>query len=655
MRKLFDFPGGVHPEQNKQQSNPGTILDLPLPQRLLIPLSQHIGAPAKPVVKLGEQVYKGQLIAQAAGFISASVHAPSSGTISAIEAFPVAHASGLEAMCIELQTDGQDSWHEGISSADADTLDNQRIRQRMQDAGIAGMGGAGFPSSAKLATDKPIHTLLINGVECEPYITADDTLMQVHSPDIISGANLLLRLLEQAKCIIVIEDNKPQAITAMQQAASEHADIEILVIPTKYPSGGEKQLIENVTGKQVPKGGIPADLGILCQNVATVKAISDAVYLGQPSIERIVTVTGNGVKQPGNYRIRIGTSVDYVLQQCQADAQASPVILGGPMMGFQLPSIQVPLVKTSNCLIVPDQQELPSKDTSMACIRCGQCEVACPAQLLPQQLYWLAKSDAFDKIEQYNLMDCIECGACAYVCPSQIPLVQHYRYAKGMVRQQAAEARQAEHAKQRFESREQRLLDEVNAKEERRKARAVAAAAAQAAKRAENPDAEDPVVAAKARLAAKQAAAASETPKKTAEAEAPASHKDLKTAAAIVRTKLKKASKAFADAQAAGHDNTDKLQAMVTELEQRSEAAAKALADFEANLGLDPEAEKLAQVAWAKANAQVRKLTKAAPDESASDADKAEHQTTLAKAQASLDQAKAHLDSIKNPSQEAKS
>ena len=655
MRKLFDFPGGVHPAQNKQQSNPGKVLELPLPQRLLVPLSQHIGAPAKPVVKVGEQVQKGQLIAQATGFISASVHAPSSGTISAIDAFPVAHASGLEAMCIELQTDGQDTWHQDIGSADANTLDDQQIRQRMQAAGIAGMGGAGFPSSAKLATDKPIHTLLINGVECEPYITADDTLMQVHSADIIAGANLLLRLLDQAKCIIVIEDNKPQAITVMQQAALEHTDIEILVIPTKYPSGGEKQLIENVTGKQVPKGGIPADLGILCQNVATVKAINDAVYLGQPSIERIVTVTGNGVKQPGNYRIRIGTSVDYVLQQCQAETHANPVILGGPMMGFQLPNTQVPLVKTSNCLIVPDPQELPGKDTSMACIRCGQCEVACPAQLLPQQLYWLAKSDAFDKIEQYNLMDCIECGACAYVCPSQIPLVQHYRYAKGMVRQQAAETRQAEHAKLRFESREQRLLDEVNAKEERRKARAAAAAAAQAAKRAENPGAEDPVAAAKARLAEKKAAEASAPPKKAAEVQVPANHKDLKTAAAIVRTKLKKASKAFADAQAAGHDNTDKLQAMVTELEQRSEAAAKALADFESNMSLDPEAEKLAQVAWAKANAQVRKLTKAAPDESASDTEKSEHQTALTAAQATLDQAKAHLDSIKNPSQEAKS
>jgi electron transport complex protein RnfC len=667
MRKLFDFPGGVHPAQNKHQSKPGKVLTLPLPQRLLVPLSQHIGTPAKPLVAIGEQVYKGQLIAQASGNISASVHAPSSGIVSAIEAFPVAHASGLEALCIELQTDGQDTWHSAIGTADADDLDDQQVRQRMLDAGIAGMGGAGFPSSAKLSTDKPIHTLLINGVECEPYITADDTLMQVHSADIIAGAKLLLRLLNQAQCIIAIEDNKPEAITAMQQAAAEHTHIEILVIPTKYPSGGEKQLIENVTGKQVPKGGIPADLGILCQNVATVKAISDAVHLGQPSIERIVTVTGNGVKQAGNYLIRIGTSVDYVLQQCQADSKARAVILGGPMMGFQLPSTQVPLVKTSNCLIVPDQHELPTNDTSMACIRCGQCEVACPAQLLPQQLYWLAKSDAFDKIEQYNLKDCIECGACAYVCPSQIPLVQHYRYAKGMLRQQAEEARQAEHAKIRFEAREQRLLDAVNAKEEKRKARAAAAAAAQAAKRAaaangDQADLVDPVAAAQARIASKKAASEQTTAADKSESTATqnnntaipeASHKDLKTAAAIVRTKLKKASKAFADAQAAGHENTPKLQAMVVELEQRSAAAASALAEFESQLGLDPAAQKQAQVAWAKANAEVRKLTKNAPDDAASDTDQAAYADALASANQALAQAQAHLDSINNPNQEA--
>ena len=669
MSKLFDFPGGVHPPQNKLQSKPGKVFELPLPQRLLVPLSQHIGAPAQPIVAVGERVYKGQLIAQAKGIISASVHATSSGTISAIGSFPVAHTSGLEALCIELQTDGQDAWHKDIASADPEQLDDQQVRQRMLDAGIAGMGGAGFPSSAKLATDKPIHTLLINGVECEPYITADDTLMQLHSTDIIAGAKLLLRLLDQAKCIIVIEDNKPDAITAMQQAAADYADIEILVIPTKYPSGGEKQLIENVTGKQVPKGGIPADLGILCQNVATVKAINDAVCLGQPSIERIVTVTGNSVKQAGNYRIRIGTSVDYLLQQCQAETSANPVILGGPMMGFQLPSTQDPLVKTSNCLIVPDPQELSSQDTSMACIRCGQCEVACPAQLLPQQLYWLAKSDAFDKLEQYNLMDCIECGACAYVCPSQIPLVQHYRYAKGMLRQQAGETRQAEHAKIRFEAREQRLQDAINAKEEKRKARAEAAAAAQAAKRAaaatgDQAAAADPVAAAQARIASKKAAAqnnaaadqqATPTTDDTQTTTPVASHKDLKTAAAIVRTKLKKASKAYADAQAAGHENTAKLQAMVVDLEQRAATAASALAEFESKLGLDPEAEKQAQIAWAKANAQVRKLTKQAPNEDATDSEKAAHAEALAAAQKSLAQAQIHLDSIISPKQETNS
>ncbi|MDP6968752.1 MAG: electron transport complex subunit RsxC [Gammaproteobacteria bacterium] len=653
MSQLFDFPGGVHPPANKQISKPGQIFELPLPEQLLIPLAQHIGAPAEPTVKAGDLVNKGQLIAKAKGSTSAHIHAPTSGTISNIDAYPIAHASGLKETCIALQADGKDTWHTAITQADPSMLDIQQIDQRIAAAGIIGMGGAGFPSSAKLATKKPIQTLIINGVECEPYITADDTLMQLESQAIIKGACLLLRLLPTAKCILVIEDNKPQAIAAMREAA-EHSAIEVVVIPTKYPSGGEKQLIQNITGKQVPKGGIPADLGVLCLNVATVKAIYDAVYLGRPSIDRITTVTGNGVKQPGNYRILVGTSVDFLLSHCQADTSASQVVLGGPMMGFQLPDLQVPLIKTSNCLIVPDAQELPASNSPMACIRCGQCELACPAQLLPQQLYWLAKADAFDKIEQYNLMDCIECGACAYVCPSQIPLVQHYRYAKGKLRQQALESRQAEHAKLRFEAREQRLIDEQQAKEDRRKARAAAAAAAQAAKRSAKQDSDDPVAAAQARIAAKKQAANAPAKSKqnTVEQIAKPSHKDLKTAAAIARTKLKKAQKALTEAQASDHQDSAKLQATVQDLTTRSEAAAQALAHFESQLGVDPEAIKQAQVSWAKANAQVRKLTKSAPDETADAEQQEEYQQALMSAQQNLAKAQTHLHSLKHPTKE---
>lgn len=642
MIKLYDFPGGVHPVENKQQSQPGKLLELPLPEQLVLPVGQHIGAPAKPVVKVGDQVFKGQLLAEATGPISAALHAPTSGTVSAIDEQTIAHPSALQALCITLTCDGQDQWQQPPSYTDPSSLSEAEVWQRVQQAGLAGMGGAGFPTAAKLATDKPIDTLIINGVECEPYITADDTLMQLEADAIASGIAILQSLLNQPRCLMVIEDNKPAAIKAMEAATGDIANVEVVVIPTKYPSGGEKQLIENVTGKQVPKGGLPADIGIVCQNVATAKALYDAVAYQQPLLERIVTITGEAAGTAGNYRVLLGTPIAHLLQHTQSSS-AKRWIMGGPMMGFELADADIGITKTSNCILLPSAKELATEQQAMACIRCGQCEQACPANLLPQQLYWFAKGDAFDKLEQYNLMDCIECGACAYVCPSQIPLVQHYRYAKGMMRQQTAEAKQAEYAKQRFEAREQRLADEQAAKEARRKERAAAAAAAQAAKRkaAEEAGEEDPVAAAQARLKAKQATA--NKPAKEAKTDAPPSHKDLKTAAAVARTKLKKASKALADAQAAGHEGAHKLAATVTELEQKSTAAAKALADFEATSGVDPEAQKQAQVAWAKANAAVRKLQKNPPAEGEDDSD---YKQQLATAEAVLTAAKQHLDSL---------
>lgn len=642
MIKLYDFPGGVHPAENKQQSQPGKLLDLPLPEQLLLPVGQHIGAAAKPVVKVGDYVFKGQLLAAATGPISAALHAPTSGTISAIDEQTIAHPSALQALCITLSCDGLDQWQQAPTYTDPSSLSEAEVWQRVQQAGLAGMGGAGFPTAAKLATDKPIDTLIINGVECEPYITADDTLMQLEADAIASGIAILQGMLNQPRCLMVIEDNKPEAIKAMQAVTAAMTNVEVVVIPTKYPSGGEKQLIENVTGKQVPKGGLPADLGIVCQNVATAKALYDAVAYQQPLLERIVTITGEAAGTAGNYRVLLGTPISHVLQHTQS-TNAKRLIMGGPMMGFELADANIGITKTSNCILLPSAQELATEQQAMACIRCGQCELACPASLLPQQLYWFAKGDAFDKLEQYNLMDCIECGACAYVCPSQIPLVQHYRYAKGMMRQQAAEARQAEYAKQRFEAREQRLADEQAAKEARRKERAAAAAAAQAAKRkaAEEAGEEDPVAAAQARLKAKQAAA--NKPTVEAKDDTPPSHKDLKTAAAVARTKLKKASKALADAQAAGHESADKLAATVAELEQKSTTAAKALADFEAAQGVDPEAQKQAQVAWAKANAAVRKLQKNPPAEGEDDSD---YKQQLAAAEATLVAAKQHLDSL---------
>ena len=475
------------------------------------------------------------------------------------------------------------------------------------------MGGAGFPSSVKLQPRSDINTLIINAAECEPYITSDDRLMREYADQIIVGIQLLQQLLDQPKCLIGIEDNKPEAITALNYAANQriaqHTNIEVCVIPTKYPSGGEKQLIEILTGNQVPHGGIPADIGIVCQNVGTVKAIYDTVAMGQPLIKRITTVTGKAAENAGNYEVLIGTPVADLLAFAKVDlTQTSRLVMGGPMMGFTIQDTQTPLVKDSNCILAAADLELAPVADHHACIRCGQCEVVCPADLLPQQLFWFAKAEEFEKAQDHNLSDCIECGACAWVCPSQIPLVQYYRFAKGRVKNINSEANLADLARQRFETREQRLVDEKEAKEEKRKLRAVAAAAAQAAKRAANPAEEDPIAAALARVNKKKQ---EQEPQATVAPKSPEEeYKELKTTAAITRTKLKKTSAALANAKALDHEQTADLQQTVDLLTAKAETAQADLKAYEAKLGLDPEKEKELQLAVAKANAAVRKLEK---------------------------------------------
>ena len=488
MRKVWDFHGGIHPPENKTQSLQRPLQEAPLPEHLVLPLNMHIGAPARPVVQIGDHVLAGQLIAESVGGFSAAVHASSSGEVIAIEERPIAHPSGLSARAIVIATDGQDKWITARPIADFRQTSPAALVDLLRHSGLAGMGGAGFPTAVKLQPRKPVTTLIINGTECEPYITADHDLMRSQAEDIVRGAELLAYIVgEPEEILIGIEDNKPDAIEVMT-AAAVGSRAEIVTFPTKYPSGGEKQLIEILTGHEVPSGGLPADLGIVVQNVGTAAAAWDAVARGRPLTSRITTLVGDNLQQMGNYRVRIGTSVEFLLQQIGTRSdQPSRVVMGGPMMGFSLANLDVPVTKITNCLIVPALTELPEPPPAQPCIRCGNCAEACPASLLPQQLFWYAQAENTDGLKAHNLFDCIECGACSYVCPSNIPLVQYYRASKGSIRAAQREKIASDRARERFEARQVRLAREAEERKAKREAR-TAAAKAKAAESAAEPE-----------------------------------------------------------------------------------------------------------------------------------------------------------------------
>ena len=496
MRKVFDFHGGIHPAENKHQSVRTPIADAGIPPELIIPLSQHIGAPARPVVSIGERVLKGQMIAEARGFVSVPVHAPTSGTVHAIEDRLIAHPSGYLAPCIVITSDGQDEWAEHSGVSDYQKLETADLIGIIRDAGIAGMGGAGFPSAVKLSvkSDTQIKTLIINGTECEPYITADDILMREQAYEIIEGTKILRQIIAPKETLIGVEDNKPEGIAALR-AAAQGTDIEIVTFPTKYPSGGEKQLVEILTGKQVPSGGLPSQVGVVCQNIGSTVAIFNAVVHGQPLISRITTVTGESVHEPQNFEVLIGTPVQYLIEKAGYQSEKNKrLIMGGPMMGFTIPDTDVPVVKTTNCLLAPSETELSTPPPAQACIRCGMCAEVCPASLLPQQMFWFAQGKEFEKLEEHNLFDCIECGACSFACPSHIPLVQYYRASKAEILQMRRDHEIAEQSRIRFEARQQRLEHAEEEKEAKRAARKVAAQ--QRAQAAEESGEEDPIQAA---------------------------------------------------------------------------------------------------------------------------------------------------------------
>jgi electron transport complex protein RnfC len=486
---LHDFKGGIHPEQNKSQSTGQGITKASISNILILPISQHIGAPSVPLVNVGDTVLKGQIIAQGEDFVSCNLHAPTSGVVSDISIMPVPNQSGMQDTCIQITTDGQDTWTPITGINNYLSAEPKTLIDAISQAGISGMGGAGFPAHVKASIPaNKIDTLIINAAECEPYITSDDVLMREHATDIIKGIEILQAILTPQQCYIGIEDNKPDAIKALQAALKESKDdthgIHVVVIPTKYPSGGEKQLIQILTGLEVPVAGIPADIGVLCQNVGTVRAIYQAVALGRPLISRITTITGDTVTCPQNFEVLLGTPVQDLLKQagCHQD-KIQRLIMGGPMMGFTITDKQIPVTKTSNCIIAATHNELPDPAMEQACIRCGMCTQACPAQLLPQQLLWFAKSSNLDQAQAHNISDCIECGACSYVCPSNIPLVQYYRFAKGEIKQAKTDKQNSDQAKLRFDTRNARLEREELEKVAKRKARADAAAKKQAAKK----------------------------------------------------------------------------------------------------------------------------------------------------------------------------
>ncbi|WP_339339608.1 electron transport complex subunit RsxC [uncultured Oceanicoccus sp.] len=590
-RKVWDFHGGVHPPENKTQSNRLAITSAGIPGQLVFPLSQHIGAPATPIVTVGQRVLKGEMIAEAKGFVSVPVHASTSGEVIAIEHRSIAHPSGMTAPCIIIQADGNDQWIEHSGIKDYTSVDKSELLNRIRQAGIAGMGGAGFPAAVKLGTgdDQVIETLIINGTECEPYITADDMLMRERADDIIAGANILKHLIQPTQeTIIGVEDNKPEGIAALQQAA-EGSGIEIVSFPTKYPSGGEKQLIQILTGKEVPSGGLPAEVGIVCQNLGTTVAIYRAIQWGEPLISRITTVTGDACEQNRNYEVLLGTPISHLLELAgYQQKNSSRLIMGGPMMGFTLDSETVPVVKTTNCILAPSQKEMPPPTPAQACIRCGLCAEACPVSLLPQQMYWFARGKEYEKLEAHNLMDCIECGACSFACPSNIPLVQYYRASKADIRQQKDDAIKAEQSKARFEARLQRIERQEAEKEAKRKARK-AAAEARAAGNAQAGKV-DAVQAAVERAKAKKAAAdpaqaaiEKAMAKRAGSAPSAPTQASLEAALASIEKRLVTAKEKLQQATQQGSDKIEALRIGVEKTEAKYQTAKTALDEFIAN------------------------------------------------------------------------
>jgi len=467
--KLFKFRGGVHPEENKHLSADRPIRTLPLPARFQVPVQQHVGLPAVPIVKVGQAVLKGQLLARGQGAVSAPVHVPSSGTVVAIGDSPAPHASGLPVLTITIETDGEDRWIDSGDPPDPFELDPEDVALRVGAAGIVGMGGANFPTGVKLskARQAKIHTLVINGAECEPYMTCDDRLMRERAEQIVDGIRIMLHALQAKHAMIAIEDNKPEAAAARAAACQGCPNMEVVTLPTRYPTGSAKQLTQLVTGLEVPAGGRGTDTGVLVNNVGTAHAVQQALRHGRPMVSRIVTVTGGAVPDPQNLEVPIGTPVAELLTFCGASLpDIARLLMGGPMMGQPLPSIHVPVVKGTNGILALTARELRPDISPSPCIRCGRCVDACPMSLMPLEIVKRAHHEDFQGALNFGLIDCLACGSCAYVCPSNIPLVQYIEFARGELEVQQRAEQKAKETRRLMEQRKARLTRQERASAE---------------------------------------------------------------------------------------------------------------------------------------------------------------------------------------------
>jgi electron transport complex protein RnfC len=432
---LATFRGGIHPPDRKELSKDKAISDVKPPKKVVIPLSQHIGAPCKLSVVIGQEVKKGEVIGTPDGFVSVPVHASVSGKVVSINDFPL--PTGKMATSVVIENDGREEWTSLKDEPEYLKLSSEELKGKVKDAGIVGMGGAAFPAHVKLSPpkEKPVDVVILNGAECEPYLTADYRLMLERPGDVVEGLKILMKIVNVSKGIIGIENNKPDAVKKMEQAASGEPGIKVCALEVKYPQGAEKMLIKAAAGREVPARGLPMDVGVVVQNIGTAIAVYEAARYGKPLIERVVTVTGEGIREPKNLTVKIGALVSDLIAECGGfKTEAAKIVSGGPMMGFSIYSLDVPVTKgTSGILVLPEEGVVHAEDFG-PCIRCGRCIDICPMNLMPSMLSVLSERGFYEAAKEYDLFDCFECGSCAYVCPSKRPIVQLVRLAKSQVK-----------------------------------------------------------------------------------------------------------------------------------------------------------------------------------------------------------------------------